>query len=81
MNKKYWLTGGKIGFFIIWAVFFEWIIYEQFSEDTFPEGSHPYIVAIAAFGFWSLILFMGGAIIGWIYGKMKNRKKFPSSNV
>jgi hypothetical protein len=79
--KRYWLSGGLIGFFLIWIAYF---IYKFLN----PDSKYPQLTPMCwegcefrAIGYLmsaliaSVSFSIPFAVIGWIYGKVKNRNK------
>lgn len=75
MQKRYWLRGGIIGLFlslIFWVVAsFSFYFIEKHSLDSLE-----FLVAVCLIIFWSGVLFICGAFIGWLYGKIKIKNRF-----
>ena len=89
-KKRYWFRGGIIslvGTFIL--TFIAMVLYEGFIGyilmmittpiklimDVIPDG----ILNILGWPIYISYLFGLGAIIGWIYGKIKSRKQTPAN--
>lgn len=73
MNKEYWLKGGIIGFIL--SVIY--VFLSSFGNFISVDGSINGFIGDLLLMFLVMIPFgfLPGVIIGWIYGKIKNRNK------
>ncbi|OHA25903.1 MAG: hypothetical protein A3C06_00415 [Candidatus Taylorbacteria bacterium RIFCSPHIGHO2_02_FULL_46_13] len=80
MKKRYWLRGGITGLVIsiIFLIYFNLISQcigdcPDFKLDF--KFQDIWIALAVMYGGTTVGSFIGGSIIGWLYGKIKNRKK------
>lgn len=72
MKKKYWLRGGIVGAgFYAFCIF---IMYALEAQNQYqPNPASGIGVAVVVMLFWPSIPL--GLILGWLYGKTKNKVK------
>jgi len=78
MQKRYWLRGGVAG--LILGIFV-WILPQIFCSDFYRIGpayptDQPICYSLVVNQQWveiAIVLLILGVLIGWIYGKARNR--------
>jgi uncharacterized membrane protein len=70
-NKRYWLRGGLIGLVIGILQFIT--LYSILISQ--PHHNYEYKMGLYLFPLFGIIIIFLGIIIGFIYGKIKNRRK------
>ena len=90
MKKRYWLRGGILGFsigIVLWI--YKYIYYVEPRCDFLVDYKFftNYEVTLSGCNFLLktdfyksvFVLFVLGALFGWLYGKIKNRNLSPSN--
>ncbi|MCR4334237.1 MAG: hypothetical protein NUV47_00705 [Patescibacteria group bacterium] len=83
MQKRYWLRGGIVGLI---ASIFVVLVTSSICSDFYRIGpayptDQPVCYSLIVNGIWqeiAILVFLLGLVIGWIYGKDKNRN-IPNS--
>jgi predicted membrane protein len=68
MQKRYWLRGGVISFFIAF-------LHQLYGVVYFVGSEHINYKTLVWASIFLILATLAGATIGFIYGKIKNRKK------
>ncbi len=74
-SKRYWLRGGTVGIIlgpIVWFFILKLTIPTSVNVIEFPMIDGLVLVLIV-YGSAAIIGFIVGSMIGWVYGKLKNR--------